>query len=112
MRGDSSSAKDERRAQWRERRAQRESSGEQHTPMMKMKSMKIWILESNADLKPATVRLGLNDNRYVEIIGGDLKEGSEVVIGSSATEMANMMNQQNNPFAPRMMGGGSGRMMR
>jgi hypothetical protein len=67
------------------------------------------VIDAERNLKPVTVTLGLNDNRYVELVGGDLKEGDEVVIGLSAAETSSNSNQQNNPFAPRGPGGPGGR---
>jgi HlyD family secretion protein len=70
------------------------------------KTDKIWILENN-QLKPAGVSLGLSDNRYIEIIDGQLKEGDEIVIGIMNNEMiGGRQQQQSNPFMPRMPGGG------
>jgi HlyD family secretion protein len=69
----------------------------------------IWVMDANKNLRPVMVTTGLSDNRYVEITGGELKEGDDVVIGLAAVETASAPNQQNNPFAPRGMGPGGGR---
>jgi hypothetical protein len=58
----------------------------------------------------AMVRTGLTDSRYIEVVGGELKEGDEVVLGiTSGDATASASNQQTNPFAPRMQGGAGGR---
>ncbi len=72
------------------------------------RKQQIWVMDANKNLKQVMVMLGLSDNRYVEITGGDLKEGDEVIIGMAAVETASAPNQQNNPFAPRGMGGPGG----
>jgi hypothetical protein len=72
------------------------------------RTQQIWVLDADRNLKSVTVTLGLNDNRYVELAGGELKEGDEVVIGFAAAETASAPNQQNNPFGPRGMGGPGG----
>jgi hypothetical protein len=77
----------------------------------KMKSTRVWILTTSGEIKPVKLKLGLNDNRFVEVLEGELKEGDEIVIGMSMPEMAAGGGQQSNPFAPRMPGGG-GRGMR
>ena len=69
---------------------------------------RVWILDNTKNLKPVSVRTGLNDNRYVEVVGGDLKEGDEIVIGSTGPEIASGPMQQTNPFQTRMPGGGGG----
>ena len=68
----------------------------------------IWILENGTHLKSLHVKTGLNDNRNIEILDGELKEGDEIVLGTTGPENGMMSNQQSNPFAPRMMGGGGG----
>jgi HlyD family secretion protein len=72
------------------------------------KMAKVWILEGGKQLKSITVRTGLNDNRFVEIMTDQLNEGNEVVVGTLNGSTA-MNSQTNNPFGPqRMMMGGSG----
>ncbi|MDI6766863.1 MAG: efflux RND transporter periplasmic adaptor subunit [Bacteroidota bacterium] len=74
----------------------------------KRKTAKVWILKKGKNLKSIEVRTGLNDNRFTEIITEDLKEGDEVIIGTTNGATA-MGSAQTNPFAPRQVGGpGSG----
>jgi HlyD family secretion protein len=77
----------------------------------KMKSTRVWITTPNGEIKPVKLKLGLNDNRFAEVLEGEIKEGDEIVIGLSMPEMTAGGGQQSNPFAPRMPGGG-GRGMR
>lgn len=67
----------------------------------------IWLMEGKT-LKPVRVQLGLNDNRFVEIVSEDVKEQSDVVLGILSDRVA-APAQQTNPFAPRMPGGGRSR---
>jgi HlyD family secretion protein len=96
------------------------NNGEQRTRGGEMSQSKsgrspmsrVWILENGRTLKSVPLRTGLNDNRYVEVLRSELKEGDEVVLGVVGPETSSMSNQQNNPFAPRMQsssGGGGGR---
>ena len=73
------------------------------------KMAKVWILEGGKKLKSVAVRTGLNDNRFVEILTDQLKEGDEIIVGTMNGSTA-MNSQQNNPFAPQrvMMGSGGG----
>ena len=73
---------------------------------MRDRPTRVWILKDGSKLTAATIKPGLNDNRYVEVIGGDIKEGDEVVLGVVGQESGAGMNQQTNPFQPRMTGGG------
>jgi HlyD family secretion protein len=50
----------------------------------------VYVLSGN-QLKPVKVKTGITDNRYTEVVGGDLKDGDQVVVedaqasGSAAT---------------------------
>ena len=98
------------------RRMRPEGDGEQRMrggDMSQLKSGRmsmgrIWLLEDGKNLKSVSVRTGLNDNRYIEIMSKDLKEGDEIVLGILGPETASAQNQQSNPFAPRMTTGGGG----
>jgi len=50
---------------------------------------KVWTLDEKGNLKVIFVRAGMTDTNYTEIVGGNLKEGDEVIVGlltaSSAT---------------------------
>ncbi len=73
------------------------------------KMAKVWILEGGKNLKSIALKIGLNDNRFVELLSEQLKEGDEVIVGTTNGSTA-MSSQMNNPFAPQrvMMGGGGG----
>ena len=58
----------------------------------------VWI-RSGAGVAPVEVTLGANDRSHIEVIGGELKEGMEVVLGE---EQSGAAEQVNNPFAPKM----------
>jgi HlyD family secretion protein len=72
------------------------------------KMARIWVLDANKNLKQITIKTGLNDTRYIEVLSGDLKEDDDVIIGILSSETASAGTQQTNPFAPRMPGGGGG----
>lgn len=42
---------------------------------------RVWLVDDAGGPKPLSVRLGLNDGSYTEIVGNDLREGAEVIIG-------------------------------
>lgn len=69
---------------------------------------RIWILENGTNLKPFVIKTGLNNNRFIEITDGELKEGDEVIVAAMTTEGGPAGSQQQNPFAPRLPGGGGG----
>jgi HlyD family secretion protein len=76
------------------------------------KSMRseIWILENGKTLKSVSLIVGLSDNRFVEILRGNISEGDEIIVSMMEINgMKGMSQQQTNPFAPRMPGGGGGR---
>lgn len=110
------SGQSDRREDGKNRRFRERAPGDSAPPFRRMESrsemrrtmVRAWMLEEGKNLKQVTVRSGLNDNRYVEIINGDLKEGDEVVIGFATPEIAGGPMQQTNPFQTRMPGGGGG----
>ncbi len=71
---------------------------------------RVWVMDDAKNLRFVMVRTGLNDNRYVEILGDALQEGDQIVLGiqSGDAPTASAANGQNNPFAPRVQGGGGG----
>jgi len=40
----------------------------------------VWVLTASGSLEPRSVRVGIADDRFAEIVGGDLKEGEGVVV--------------------------------
>ena len=44
-------------------------------------SGRVWIIGEDGSPKPIEVRLGLTDGSTTEIVSGDIKEGSEVIVG-------------------------------
>jgi HlyD family secretion protein len=47
-------------------------------------SGKVYVLK-NGKLKPVNVTLGITDNRNTEVVGGELKEGEQIVTGEEQT---------------------------
>ena len=84
------------------------SADDQHPAM---RPGRIWVMSSNQTLHPVSVKIGLNDNRYVEISTDSLKEGDDIVVGVTAAELAASSNNQTNPFQQRGPGGGPRRGM-
>ncbi|HLX13435.1 MAG TPA: efflux RND transporter periplasmic adaptor subunit, partial [Bacteroidota bacterium] len=73
------------------------------------KTGRVWILQPDNTIQVVTITLGLNDNRYVEVLSGDVKEGDDIVLGIIGVETASGGGQtQTNPFAPQRFGGPGG----
>jgi len=47
----------------------------------------IYILDANKKPKPVSIRTGITDGHYTEVVGGDLKEGDEVIIGLATAKV-------------------------
>ena len=60
---------------------------------------RVWV-EDGEFVRPVKVRIGLSDGTVTEITGGDLEEGSAVVIGESHEN--NSGGGTTNPFTPQM----------
>ncbi len=66
----------------------------------------LWVLNSDAALRPLPVRTGLSDGTYVQVSGEGLAEGMPVVLGVDAGGGAAAASQGAvNPFQPRFPGG-------
>jgi HlyD family secretion protein len=48
----------------------------------------VWITAPDATLRAVTLRLGISDGSFTELVGGDLREGQEVIVGASTTGTA------------------------
>jgi HlyD family secretion protein len=64
---------------------------------------RVWV-EVGQFVRPLKVRIGLSDGTMTEIVGGELKEGTPVVVGEMHAEPA---ERTNNPFTPQMFRGKS-----
>lgn len=58
---------------------------------------RVWIEDEKGKLKPIFVKTGVTDNNYTEIVGGNLKEGQEIITGVASG------SSQGFPGPPRMM---------
>jgi HlyD family secretion protein len=68
----------------------------------------IWV-KSGDSIRPHRVRTGVTDGLNTEVRGRNIKEGDEVVLGMVSNETKTTQTQQQNPFAPQMQRGSSGR---
>ena len=67
-----------------------------------MRSQTLYVLQADKKMKAVTVRTGITDGAFTEIVSGDLKEGDTVVTGMEGAGVA----QNNNLSAPPGFGGG------
>ncbi len=59
----------------------------------------IWVLDENKNPKPVFARLGITDGNYTEVIGGNLKEGDEIITGYVLTTASSTpASPQQQPF--------------
>ena len=72
-----------------------------------MTPARLWMIENGA-LKPLRVLRGLQNQRYAEILNDSIKEGDSVIVGTNSTQAQAAPTGQN-PFIPRMPGGGGQR---
>lgn len=65
----------------------------------------VWVRTEEGLLRPVAIKVGLNNGLRAEIVGGDLKEGSEVVSGASYVAAAASVGgegEAKNPFMPNL----------
>jgi hypothetical protein len=62
----------------------------------------LWVQDGEY-VKPIKVKTGLNDGLMTEIVGGDVEEGTAIVVGENrATDGS---GGASNPFTPKMFNG-------
>jgi HlyD family secretion protein len=59
---------------------------------------RVWV-EDGQFVRPVKVRVGISDGLLTEIVGGDLQEGTAVVVGETTEENG---ADSSNPFAPKL----------
>jgi HlyD family secretion protein len=47
-------------------------------------SGRVWVLEANGRPKAVDVRVGLADGTHSELVGGELQEGAQVIVGTQS----------------------------
>ena len=47
-------------------------------------SGRVWVLDDTGKPKAVNVRIGLADGTYSEVVGGELQEASQVIVGTQA----------------------------
>jgi HlyD family secretion protein len=60
-------------------------------------SGRVWVVDESGRPKAVTVRLGLSDGSYTELVSGEVAEGAPVIIGTAAADKT----QPGQPAGPR-----------
>jgi HlyD family secretion protein len=60
-------------------------------------SGRVWVLDDDGKPKPVGVRIGLADGTYSELVGSDLKEGSQIIVGTQADAKARAQQAKGGP---------------
>jgi HlyD family secretion protein len=66
-----------------------------------VRSQAVYVLQPDKKMKPVTIKTGITDGAFTEVVSGDLKEGDQVVTGIEGA-----VAQNNNLSAPPGFGGG------
>ncbi|MBM4070343.1 MAG: efflux RND transporter periplasmic adaptor subunit [Planctomycetes bacterium] len=61
----------------------------------------VWIVDDGF-VRPIRVAIGMSDGAMTQVLGGDLREGMELVVGEDRVEAA---GDEHNPFSVKMFGG-------
>lgn len=61
----------------------------------------VWVM-INGSVKPVSIRTGLSDGKFTEVVEGELREGDHVVVGE---KIAGNDSGNKNPFTPNIFGG-------
>jgi len=60
----------------------------------------IWVFGDDKRPRPVTVKLGITDGSFSEVVEGDLREGQELIIGLGSKE-GSATGGQTQPFGQR-----------
>lgn len=61
----------------------------------------VWFVDGNF-VRPVRLGIGMSDGTLTHVLAGDLREGTEVVVGEDRPDNG---SDDTNPFAPKMFGG-------
>jgi HlyD family secretion protein len=67
--------------------------------------VRVWVLKDGQP-QPAIVWRGIQNTSSAEILRGDLREGDQVIVGTTSGTTTTTTSQVENPLMPRMPGGG------
>ena len=56
-------------------------------------------MEDGQFVRPINVRVGISDGLMTEVVGGDLQEGTPVIVGETTNDGG---ANSSNPFAPKL----------
>jgi HlyD family secretion protein len=91
-------------AQWRARRAAAGGSagGARNGARTGASAGTLWTVDAKGNLAAVRVRTGLSDGSKTQVQGRDLKEGTQVIVGtSSGPQAATQSSQSTSPFQPQ-----------
>jgi HlyD family secretion protein len=58
---------------------------------------RVWALDEEGKPKAVNVRLGLTDGTYTEVVGGVLKEGTQLIVGAAAADTGRGNRRSSSP---------------
>jgi len=85
-------------AQWRARRA---ANGGSTRAGGSAGVGTLWAADASGKLKAIRVRTGLSDGQRTQVEGRDLKEGTQVIVGSTSGAQGASQSQSTTPFQPQ-----------
>lgn len=68
-------------------------------------SSRVYVLRGDVP-EPVSVQTGISDGVQTELLGGNIAEGAEVIVGVQDATPSGGGQQSSNPFAPQMFRGG------
>lgn len=66
----------------------------------------LWYVDSTKTLEPIRVHTGLTDGTRTQVIGNGIKEGMQIVVGTSTGTAAPTTDASKNPLQPQTQGAG------
>jgi HlyD family secretion protein len=88
-------------ARWRARLAAAGDSGRANSSRTRGGTGTLWTVDATGKLKAIRVRTGLSDGQRTEVQGRELKEGTQVIVGSTSAQSATQNTQASSPFPPQ-----------
>lgn len=62
----------------------------------------VWVADDEGFVRPIRIAIGMSDGTMTQVLGGDLRDGTELVVGEDRADAA---GDEHNPFSVKMFGG-------
>jgi HlyD family secretion protein len=88
---------EEQKQKWEASRSPKVEQGEQ---VEERKPARVWVLSSEGKPVSVSIVLGITDGTFSEVVSGDLKEGTDLIVEETSKQKNQAANSSRLPFMP------------